>query len=423
MLLFISMLSLFSADDSSATGTFDEALLTLKNDNSAEARGELQHLRTESTRNPSHHFALGRAYQSEGKLAEALREFELASAFSGHTEVRSIKEAATLNKWMRNYDDAKAWLQKGMSLAPDDNEANADLADLNKSRSLHVFGSTGGWEVDYARNVQEAGIFVGWVDWLDMYATYSVSERLFFNRKSFSIDMYAFPVYDTYVRLGVRYRSYQYPQAAQFPPDVNAYRDIPAVQLEVSHHYGAGNAISIEAEYFRPNFFWNERIYAHNIKIGASIRNWVLRPVYVTLVGATLRDPDPESFPGGGTTPSAGSFQYEHIGLVGGGFGFDGGALRAELKYVPNRDLDNSLGWSLFGRVRYDWESFGLQYDMLYDQYSASIARTLMVSRVNMLTVIATPLDILEFRLGAKALSRGTTEVVPFLFVRYRTGI
>jgi hypothetical protein len=94
MLLFISMLSLFSADDSTAAGTFDDAVLTLQN----ATRGELH--RTENTGNPSHHFALGRTYQSEGRLAEALLEFGLASAFSGYTDVRSIKKTATLNKWM-----------------------------------------------------------------------------------------------------------------------------------------------------------------------------------------------------------------------------------------------------------------------------------------------------------------------------------
>ena len=414
MLLFASM----SPDSMDARTLFARANIALQQGNVQDAEKTLHALIGLERDNARYYFMLGETYQAQERLIPALRAFEKSSSLTNHSDPGTLQRMATINSWTRHYNDARTLLRKVTTLRPGNAEAMSDLADLDVRRSLHVFSSYGGWEVDNTKNSYDAGVFAGWVDWLDLYASYSRSDRLFYHRESFSVDAYIFTSYDMFIRLGYRAKRYEYSTATS--PDLSAYVHVPDLQLELSYSYTPDNSVSLEAEFFSPDFFMNRSLRANNFKVSGSVRNWIIRPVYAKLFAAILRDPDPLSFiqdsPG-----TISSFRYETVSLVGSALGAEVGGFNAEVKYIPDRDLDNSIDWSLFTRIGYSWEHIGIQYDMLLDNYRAvGAGRT---SRVHLLTLLMKPLAMLDLRVGVKSISRTITEVMPFVSVRFKTGL
>lgn len=365
----------------------------------------------------------GDTYVSEGRLTEALQAYEKSLELLGRPDAEILKRMATVGTWTRKYDEAERWLNRALRAAPDDAEAREVLTDIRLRRSMHLFGSTGGWEIDYAEAATETGIFLGWVDWLDLFGGYSSVDRQFYRRTNLWADAYIFPGYDFYVRVGGRSKRYDYPASIKSQPDENAYRNVPAVQLEAAYMHGDGNSLSLELEYFRPNFYWSPSVKANNVKVTAAVQNWLVRPFYAKVSAALLRDPDPRRFAIDPLTKAVQEFEYETLGLLGGAIGVEKGPMNIELKYVPDRDLDRSVRWSIFGKLSYRTENVGFQYDLLYDRYAQTEGRGFSASRVNMLTVFFSPAHFLEVRSGAKILSNETTRVAPFVYVRVKTGV
>jgi tetratricopeptide (TPR) repeat protein len=365
----------------------------------------------------------GDIYASEGKLTEALQAYEKSLELLGQPDADILKRMATLGTWTRKYNDAEQWLNRALSATPDDAEAREVLTDIRLRRSMHLFGSTGGWEIDYADAATETGLFLGWLDWLDLYGGYSSVDRQFYRRTNLWADAYLFPAYDFYVRVGGRSKRYDYPATINSKPDDNAYRNVPAVQLEGAYMHGDGNSVSLEVEYFQPNFYWSPSVKANNVKVTAAVQNWLVRPFYAKVSAALLRDPDPRRFTVDPVTKAVQGFEYETLGLLGGALGVEKGPVNVELKYVPDRDLDRSVRWSIFGKLSYRSENLGVQYDLLYDRYARTEGRGFSASRVNMLTVFFSPAHFLEVRSGAKILSNETTRVAPFVYVRVKTGV
>lgn len=365
---------------------------------------------------------LGEEYVRGGKLTDALQALARSSELKGDTDPETLKRLATIGGWTRRFTDADQWLQKAVRLAPEDHEAVSALQNLRFQRSLHILGSAGGWDVDYVSRATEVGAFVGWVDWLDLYGGYSRVDKIFYRRNDLWADAYFFFEYQFSVRLGGRIKKYEYPVSLSATPDQSAYADVPDVQIEGTYAIDEGNTLSLELEYFTPNFYWNNSLRADNTKITVSVQHWLLHPFYAKIFAALLKDPDPSSFIADPATQSVLSFGYEKTSLFGGALGLDDGRLKAEIKYVPDRDLDRSIGWSIFGRIRYEFDSFGVQYDMLYDRYSQLSSPDLAASHVNMFTLLLSPLRGLEIRAGAKVLTKERTDLAPFLYIRLRTG-
>jgi len=369
------------------------------------------------------YFRLGEEYLDQGNFTRAAEAYHQASQLSGSSDLTSLKRLATLEIWTRQFTQARARLEQGLWLDPANEGLRNDLADLTMQRSLHLFGSFGSSEVDFTKRAFQAGAFLGYLDWLDVYASYTMTDRVFYQRATTSVDAYAFPVHWFYVRLGARLRQFSYPKARTTPPDVNAYNRVPALQLEAGFTYGRANTVSVEAEYFRPTFYWNPALAAHNLKLSVGVRQWIAGPVYVRAVAALLRDPDPESFVADRETNRAQRFEYEKVGLVGGGMGFDNGRLTIDARYVPDRDLDRSIAWSLLGRIGYGWESWSIRYDMVYDRFAGTSSRGVPSSRVDMVSVGIRPWRSVELSTGAKALTTDRTELVPFVTLWIRTGL
>jgi len=362
----------------------------------------------------------GDVLRDEGDLTGALTEYRVASRLIGGSDPDLLKSMATVHKWRRDYSGARELLARAIEERPGDAEAREDLEALFMQRGVHFAGSYGGWEVDYSRNVYDLNVFAGAADWLDLRGGYSKSDRVFYERSNIWLDAYLFPSYNLCVRLGAQRKEYLYPRSFVSPDD-NAYAVVPSFQFEANYTYHTDNYISLEAEYFTPSFYWQRNQRAHNAKVGVTLRNWLVRPVYAKLFGAILRDPDPGSFVMDPVIGGIDAFRYARQSLVGGAVGIDAARWNAEIKVVPDRDLDRSIDWSLFGRVRYVAGAALLQYDFLYDVYPLSPSRQVGSSKVHMFTVGLEPIRLLEVRLGAKTLMREVTSVSPFVLVRVKT--
>jgi len=380
-------------------------------------------LPTRSATEAGYYIRLGEAYLEEGKLVRAADAYRLASDLTGNSDITSLKRLATLEMWTRQFTDARSRLERGLQLNPADGELRGDLADLNTQRSLHLFGFFGSSDVDFTKRAFQAGLFIGYIDWLDAYASYTMTDRIFYQRATASVDAYVFPVHWFYVRISARLRQYTYPEGETTRPDENAYSQVPAGQIEAGFNYGRVNTFSFEAEYFRPNFYWNPALNAHNVKLSVGVTQWIAGPIYVKVFAALLRDPDPASFIADGKTNLIQSYEYEQVGFLGGGIGFDNGPLTAEARYVPDRDLDRSIAWSIFGRIGYHWESFSIRYDMVFDRFAGTSSRGVPSSRVDMITAGFRPLRAVELSAGAKALNTDRTEIIPFVALLIRTGL
>ena len=365
---------------------------------------------------------LAKRYLLDGRLQEAFGTLQSVAEHQGTPDAETLKELATIGQWMRRYTAAGAWLHRAEQVAPDDPDVRDAMTRLNLQRSVHVFGSVGGWEPDYVTSARSMGVFVGWLDWLDVYGGYSTEDHTFYRRANFWADAYLFLSYQISLRIGIRRTQYMYPFSGQ-SVDQSAYSELPSFQAEAAYAYGDGNSFSLEGEYFRPNFFQNNSLHANNFKVSVNAQHWLIRPMYAAVFASYLRDPDDATLQSSPLTDQVQTFSYEGRGLFGGALGVDNNHLTAEVKFIPDRDLDRSILWSFFGKFRYSFGDYALQYDLLYDRYASAISRGFSASRVHQLSLLASLMPALDVRIGAKALSRETTQFAPFVYLRVKTGL
>ena len=358
-----------------------------------------------------------------GDFTSALEDYRRCLEATHGNDPGLLKKIATLHQWMREYTEAKEVLGTVIARNRSDEEAVAALQRMQNSRGLQLSGAYGEGEIDYTTSTYALGASYGGVDWLDLHAGFSKSSKLVYDRSSLWLDAYMFPSYRTYVRFGIQQKEYTYPFSFNAVPDNNAYSHVPDYQLEVGYYYFRENYFSLEAEYFTPGFYWNNGLHANNYKMGGTIRNWIARPVYAKVFVATLHDPDPQSVVTDQATNAISGFGYENITLLGGAVGFDNDRVNMEIKYVPDRDLDRSLNWSLFSTLRVNADAFSVQYDFLYDKYPSSVARGFSSSQVHMFTAIVEPAMSFEMKIGVKTLIRDVTRIAPFLSLQLRTGV
>src|SRR5512143_555592 len=117
----------------------------------------------------------GEAFISDGRLQDAMQAFPMAGDAGGWNAPAVLKKLAAVGRWTRRYDASREWLNHVLLLFPADEEAREALDGIRMQRSLHLFGSAGGGEVDYTTRTYEAGAFAGWVDWMDALGGYSVT--------------------------------------------------------------------------------------------------------------------------------------------------------------------------------------------------------------------------------------------------------
>ena len=384
-------------------------------------------------KNPKYHQLLGDAYRREGKLRDAIAEYETAKGLGGENP-ELLKSMGTTYKWLKEDKKAVDAYNRALKLRPDDREAREDLEDLKLRRGLVLNLMAGGWEADNTTEKYEGMLEYGGFDRTNLNGGYSYSKNAYYSRHKAYANGYYFYDGNSYAKLGVAYKDYNYPTGPTLQPDSNAYDKVPSFEVEVSHWLTPVFRGTLAYEFFRPNFLYDADSHANNHKLSAEA--YYLSPIdglRFKLMYAILRDPDPDKTqikgrdlnrPIGSPAPST-NIEYQTQSLLGGGVEYSRKKYNAELKYLPNRDLDSSYSWSVLAGFGYDFtDRVAGRLDYVHDKYSSKSFNAGKTANVYLASVFYKVDNRTDLGFGAKHidLPAGNDETV-FLTVKYKLGI
>lgn len=416
--------------------TYGEAERLLDAGEYKKAEDLLKRLISAEPNKASYHQLLGDVYKREGRLKDALSEYAVSKRLGGENP-ELMKSIGTVHKWMRNYAEAEKAYKRAIQLNPRDEGAKADLKALELRRRLNLKVMTGGWEPDYTTKGYEAMLSYSGVDRLDLYAGYGYADQIYYTRQKVYAKGYYFYNPSSYVKLQLSYKDYNYPvdPAVQKPnPDSNSYDIVPVAEFEISHWISRSLRGSLAYEYFRPSFFYDKDSTANNHKVSAELYYITpFEPLRLKLMYAVLRDPDPKKTEIKGRdnlntalgTAAATDVVYQTQSLLGGGVEFSNSGLIAELKYLPNRDLDSSYEYSLLAGVGYEFtERITGRLDYVYDKYSSVSIYAGKTANVYLASVFYGLSPSVDIGVGYKYLNLPNRDAnAAFLTISYKTGL
>ncbi len=376
-----------------------------------------------------YHQLLGDALKRLGRLDEALKEYDKAKRLGGEN-AELYKSIGTVNKWKKNFSASREAYEKALELKPDDKEAASDLESLKLDRGLQIRGWFGGWEADYTQTSYEAMLSYGGFDRLDLYAGYSYSDQIYYTRDKFYAKGYYFYEPRSYLKFYFAYKDYDYPidPAVKKPnPDSNSYDKVPTFEVEVAHWLTEDVRGTLIYEFYRPNFFHDKDSTANNHKLTGELY-WVTPLEYLKfkVIYAILRDPDPDKTKiKGRNGATVTDVTYQTQQLLGGAVEYDRDRWSAELKYLPNRDLDNSYEYSILTSIGYRFTpKLKGRLDYVYDKYSNNSIYANKKAYVYMASGFYKLNEAVDLGVGVKKLDLPTTdETTGFVSVRYKTGL
>ncbi len=325
----------------------------------------------------------GDALRRAGDCAAALDVYEKARAAGGES-AELWKGIGSCQERLGHYRDAESAYRRALSVAPSDREAWDDLEGLRTRRGLRLQANLGGTEPDSSRTGFEGAVSYGGLDRVDLHAVYAYVDQVFYTSQKVGASAYWFYRGESYLKLEPALKVYRYPidTTVQKPnPDSNSYQQLPRVDLEVAHWLSPRVRATLAYQFFAPTFFYDPATRAVNHKLSAEAR-WVpWDALRLDAVFAVLRDPDPaltliqgRPEPGNpAVLAPATSVTYRTTWLLGGAIGVQGRNWNAEIRYLPNRDLDNSYRESYLLLAAVDAsEAFRLQAWYIHDVYSSS---------------------------------------------------
>jgi hypothetical protein len=257
-------------------------------------------------------------------------------------------------------------------------QSNAQL-----DRGLNVDFWYGGWEPDYTKTAYEAMFSYRAIDQFHLVAGFGDSKQVYYDRSKVYAGAYYFYEDYSYFRMFVSERKYKYPIApgAVAPnPDSSSYERVPKLELEVSQYFNQDLRGALSYELSRPNFFHDKDTSITVQKFGGELAFATPNPKVRAKVFATLlRDPDPnkteiKGFDNPWTAQgvaSATSVVNRTTSLLGGAVQYVEDKWNVEVKYMQNRDLDNSYDYSLLGKFTYRLDDArSVQIDHVHDRFS-----------------------------------------------------
>lgn len=302
---------------------------------------------------------------------------------------------------------------------------------------LSVTAWVGGWEPDYTRKSYEVMLGYKAIPSLHLYAGGGYADQTYYERtKGYAKGYYFYREY-SYLKLYAGYKDYDYPvdPALQAPnPDSNSYDKVPVVEFEVSHWFSKQFRGSVFVEYFQPTFFYDRSSSATNYKVGGEVYYRASAEGLRLLVTyARLQDPDPKKTEIKGrdnlNTPAGVATQtqvaYRTTSLLGSAVGYVSGPWEAEVKYLPNRDLDNSYEHSLLNYVAYRFTSTVKgRADYVYDKYSKDSNYPGKTANVYMLSASLDANRSTTMSAGVKYIDLPTrNDLAGFFSIAVKTGV
>jgi len=379
---------------------------------------------------------LGDVYRKEGRYDEAMAEYSKAKELGGEN-AGLMKSIGSIQKRQRINKASAESYKRALRLDPKDREAAGDLASLERSRGLTLRASIGGAEADYTTDSYEAALSYGGVDRLELNAGYGYTENIYYTRDKFFGSAYYFYRPDSYFKVYAAQKDYDYPvdSAVQKPnPDTNSYDTVPVFEAEISHWLTKNFRGSFIYEYFRPTFFYDQDSTASNHKFTTEAYYITPNPaIRLKAMFAVLRDPDSQSTEIKGrdnlnTAPGEAAetdVHYKTTSLLGAGIEYSKDRWNAEIKYLPNRDLDDSYDYSILAGLAYDFtERLTGRFDYVYDKYSTDSNYSGETANVYLLSALYGITPSTDIGVGYKRLSLPTSDDnAAFLTFSYKTGL
>ncbi|MFQ5736032.1 MAG: tetratricopeptide repeat protein [Thermodesulfobacteriota bacterium] len=384
--------------------------------------------------NAGYHQLLGDIYKRETKLEKALAEYKKAESL-GIKSAELYKDIGTTYKWLGDSSTAVKYYKKALRVHPGDREAKSDLAQIRRSKGLGISLMAGGWEPDYTTSAYELMLSYSGIKDLDLYAGYGFADQVYYDRTKYYAKGYYFYAPGSYFKVNPQFKDYDYPTSKVPTPDANSYDKVPSVELELQHWVTGDFRVNVAYEFFRPSFFHDTGSHATNHKVTTELYYMTpLKYLRFKLIYAILRDPDPDRTAIIGrddpNTPvvdvaAATDIVYQTEQFLGGAVEYVRGRWDAEVKYMPNRDLDSSYDYSLLTKLGYRFtDRLAGRLDYVYDKYSTKsnfsgeTAGVYMASAYYKLTPgtdIGAGLKYLDLPAGK--------DTTGFLTLRYKTGI
>ncbi len=324
---------------------------------------------------PADYRSQGDALRREGDYEGAIRQYRQALA-TGGLDAEILSDIGSCYKALRRFRDADAAYAQAVAAAPGDRELRDDLTDLRASHGLVLRGWLGGTEPGTSRQAFDAEARYAGINRLDLVAGYGYTDQVYYHSHKGFASAYWFYRGVSYLKADFTLRRYSYPDnpTVQRPtPDTNAYATVPRGELELAHWLSPNFRGGLDYQLFAPTFFFDPASRAVNHKLSAEAY-WLApdSPLRLSMFVAALRDPDPNATRIAGRGGAlATSVVYRTTSLVGGAVALEGERWGAEVRYLPNRDLDNSYDWSLLSMLDLrPVESLGIRLQHVYDTYA-----------------------------------------------------
>lgn len=245
-------------------------------------------------------------------------------------------------------------------------------------RDLTIRMDLGGTEPGTSKQNFDGVVSYRGVRDLELQAGYSYTDQVFYTSNRGFLTAYRF--YGdgmSYVKADATLRKYQYPTdpLVRAPnPDSSSYELVPRGELEVSHRFTRDWRAGVQYQIFPANFFWDTSSWTVNNKLSAEVEYRAAPLLRLGARTALLRDPDPaRTTIKGRNGATATSVSYRTTSLVGGWARLDLDRVGLALEYLPNRDLDNSYGWSLLTTLDLRVTStVDVRLQEIHDTYSSS---------------------------------------------------
>lgn len=302
---------------------------------------------------------------------------------------------------------------------------------------LQLWGWIGGWEADYTKDAYEGMVSYKGIPDLHLYAGYGYSDQVYYEREKFYVKGYYYFRPRSYAKVALSMKDYSYPDDSTLGrpnPDSTAYDRVPIIEFEVSHWFDRAVRGTVFAEHYRPEFFYDPDTKASNTKVGGDIY-YIIGPGFLRakVMFAMLRDPDPEkteikgrdnpNTPAG--TAAETDIEYQTSFLLGGALEYVKDRWEAEIKVLPNRDLDSSYKYSILTYASYRFsDRLKGRLDYVYDKYSSESGFSGETAEVYMASGSYKLNERTDLGAGYKHIDLpDRTEDAGFLSLRVKTGV
>lgn len=291
----------------------------------------------------------------------------------------------------------------------------------------------GGWEPDYTKTAYEAMLTYQAAEKLRLNAGYGDAEQVYYDRTKFFAGGYYFYQDYSYLRAHYNRKKYEYPvvPGTVTPnPDSSSYDTVPRYEFEISHYFNKDLRGGLSYELSRPNFFHDKSTTITVHKLSAEVimaASSILRP---KLFASTLRDPDSRKTEIRGRDNAATplgvspvtSVTFKTTSLLGAAVEYVENTWEAEIKYLQNRDLDNSYDYSLLSNVSYKIDGNSkLRLDHVYDKFSNESNLSGRTANVYMASYYYQITPSTKFGVGVKHIGvPNRSEDTGFVYLRFK---